>query len=319
MANGNKAKVRAKKLIEISSNLLIPLNYIARLVSKKRNKDKLVPIFIVGAARSGTTLLYQAMGTNRHLGYINGWMAAFPKLAILMAILTKYMYRNRKVTFKSSYGKSPGLDLPQQGNEIWAQWFKYDTSKEKLVKKDEESFRAVVECIQSAIHLPLVIKWPGFSAHIRELRHAFPEACFVVVERGWYENAKSLYKGRLDLTGNPMKSITRLPPSYNYSGDDPGQSIAEYLKSVDTELEWLKENSSENQTTCIAYEDFCKNPKSQLDRIINNYSVFTGLTIANAFSVPKEFKVSNGPALDEQVDSDLLSSLELAVDSLRKG
>lgn len=292
------------RLCDLASRLIVPINSAleGQYTAASSNKN-FVPIFILGAARSGTTLLYQLVSRSPDLAYINGFMTYFPRIPAITALLTRSQYKTRKILFNSKYGKSPGIMGPQQGHQIWGRWFRAGEITNELTLSQECSFQTAVNALQNIFGKPLAIKWPGFNAHLAELRHAFPDAFYIIIERNPFENAKSLYKGRVDLLGHPMKSITRLPRSYSYQGGVPEESIAEYLKSVSEDLAWLMGVLKEQQFAFIKYENLCEAPELTLTQIFKKYQEHSIFAVSLGEEIPARFLASPGPTLGSDIEA----------------
>ena len=77
----------------------------------------LFPIFIIGAPRSGSTLLYQLLVKHTRVGYISNLMSLFPHKMITLAEYTKAWHGSRNLK-KSNLGYIAGLFSPSEAGAI---------------------------------------------------------------------------------------------------------------------------------------------------------------------------------------------------------
>ena len=133
----------------------------------------------------------------------------------LQLFITKVLFSGKEIGFESEYGISSGLRSPQQGNEIWSRWL---PKGGRLHKSKINSMFYNINEMQSVFDGPMAIKWPGFVAYLEDIIATNFDVFYIFIERNSISNAKSIYKGRLDLNGDPLKTISRIPRSYNYDG-----------------------------------------------------------------------------------------------------
>lgn len=95
-------------------------------VSRHKDEPGLPPVFIIGAPRSGTTLLYQVMAARFQVAYSTNFLAMFYKASILGMALSQKLHggdSSEPNTFQSHHGSTAGHAGPYEAGEFWYRWF----------------------------------------------------------------------------------------------------------------------------------------------------------------------------------------------------
>lgn len=232
------------------------------------------PVFILGPARSGTTLVYQAI-------YHSGKWCSFSNLeeryfflANTVALLTSPIRPRVPADFSSVYGKTVGWFNIAQGSRIWGQYLppRYpDCSLDELSARDVRLLRKLPGLRERCSGAPLLSKWPGFAANPWLLPEIYPDAYFAIVTRDVLDNALSVLKGREVLVGDTRKSISRVAPGYRkYIHEDDFTLCAAYVITCASELDAFAQRYQERVATC-QYELFCADPKGWLASFYDRY------------------------------------------------
>src|SRR3989304_2155174 len=108
--------------------MLKPLTQLeAELMAKLVPADALESspaVFVLGAPRTGSTILYQAFVSAFGLPYfsnlVNEYFAASPIVGLLVQSAAD---RNHKVAFHSHYGKTEGPFEPSEASHVMRHWF----------------------------------------------------------------------------------------------------------------------------------------------------------------------------------------------------
>lgn len=151
---------------------------------------------MVGAPRSGTTVVFEALARHEHLGWFSNYNARFPKYWWIDAFIS---LKNLPVLRKIPYGeksqfKQGGalinalLPRPNEGYPIWEQLCGKKFLKDYLIDEQAstEERKGVIRAVRRALWLQkkkrFGIKLTGPS-RITYLRSIFPDAFFVNVIR----------------------------------------------------------------------------------------------------------------------------------------
>ncbi|MBD3842929.1 MAG: ATP-grasp domain-containing protein, partial [Campylobacterales bacterium] len=177
------------------------------------NKEPKFPIiFIVGALRSGSTLMTQWLA-NLGFAYPTNLMSRFYKAPIVASkiqmLLTdeRYNYRNEirdfssSINFSSENGKTKGALAP---NEFWYFWrrflpFKeldYLPSQELFEKVDVDTLKSEFAGMIDVFQKPFALKGMILNYNIDFLDKVFEKAIFIYTKRDPLTNIESALKAR---------------------------------------------------------------------------------------------------------------------------
>lgn len=229
------------------------------------------PIFILGAPRTGSTLLYQALCSRFALPYIaNLTNDRFARTPIVGLAIQKSV--PRAIDFRSRYGKTDGPFQPSEASAVMSHWFG-GGHPSQLVSSSirdgaETHFKMTLAGAEAMFKAPLLMKNPWNCFRIRYLARALPKARFIWIRRDIAESAKSDLSARYATKGSPqiwnsatpanVDSLRTLPPTAQVveNQHEFSRAIAEALKE-----------SAGNRWAEAWYEDFCADPDGQVARL----------------------------------------------------
>lgn len=165
-------------------------------------------IYIVGAPRSGTTLLSQLVSRYLPVGYIDNLIARFwqkPSVGIRLSDAVLGKHKREFISFKSRHGVTTDPAGPHEFGYFWRKWLALDnTTSHKLSP-------AEIECIdipglRLALHQELITTFRtpvvfknvicGFQAEV--LTQAHPASLFIWIKRDPEEVVRSILKCRME-------------------------------------------------------------------------------------------------------------------------
>jgi len=243
------------------------------------------PVFIVGAPRSGTTILYDLMACHKDL-------ASFSPAdlrEILSEEFLQFEYLRRRlfeirgwqfsrdgfeVRFTTSF------ETPHEAGLFWNRWIKKSWAKAKDVTISEyEGLRNTIEnlLIRKA-KKRFLSKSPAHSIKIEYLNEVFPGAIFVNIIRDGRPVVCSMSRsGRLF---NNTDWYFGLPLKKNNQMDfDLFERHARQWMEVNEEIQRAKNNLNNDQYYELKYEDLMSHPKKTIDNIfkfceLEDYNIF---------------------------------------------
>lgn len=204
----------AHKVTLILSWLLLPLNkYLINKYSKKTIEHH--PIFIVGAPRTGSTILYQSVTNQSEVLYFDNLVCRFNRILFIGFWLSNIIFGNRAHnTFRSLHGDTSkeGTHAPSECGEFWYRWLPKDhhfIDFTDLDGIDCEQIKKEVTAVSNYFQRPIIFKNLNAGQRMRLLSKIFPEAKFVFIRRDIFYTAQSilLSKRRLGITDNQFWSI----------------------------------------------------------------------------------------------------------------
>jgi omega-hydroxy-beta-dihydromenaquinone-9 sulfotransferase len=247
----------------------------------------LEPVFLVGPARSGTSLIYKSLCLHPDVAYISNWVARFPdspRLAFLNRAAPRFSSTRRRAWFGTDsnayvYGRKRGLGerlfpTPVEGEPVYAACGigpldigDGDTSRQ------QGSLRRSVEKIQASARARVFVnKRIANNRRIGLLDSAFPGARFVSLVRDGRAVARSL--SEVDWWEHCyLPWYGGSPAQWAAEGRDPWEACArnwvEDVRSMDQGLLQV----APARLLRLTYESFIADPQGSLGRI----AAFVGL------------------------------------------
>ncbi|MEO5569298.1 MAG: sulfotransferase, partial [Bacteroidia bacterium] len=238
-------------------------------------KPKFPIIFIVGCARSGTTLIYQFLASLGTFCYPSNLISRFyyaPYIgARIQQLLIDYdekeeIFQGKKdIDFNSQLGKTFGALAP---HEFWYFWNRFFLFKNKqqlsiatLKKIDTKTFLKELAAIQIVFEKPLLMKAMNMNWHIPFLAGLSEKVHFLFVKRKTEFNAQSLLLSRKKFFGNYKEWYSFKPPNYDkLIKKDFAEQVVEQVKVTNAAIMEGLEKINKTSYTIMEYEKFCESP-----------------------------------------------------------
>ena len=230
-------------------------------------------LFVLGAPRTGSTVLYQALSSRFGLPYIanltNEHFAHTPIVGLAIQKSAPV-----EIAFNSHYGKTHGPLQPSEGSAVLAHWFGggHPSALVSNSIKDgmEEHFLATLAAAETLFGLPLVIKNPWNCFRVRSIAEALPEARFVWLRRDMGAAAKSDLACRYVTKGSPTAWNSATPANVGELRHlPPAQQVVENQRAFNAAIsDGLKAHAA-GRWAQVWYEDFCRDPEVVLDDVGN--------------------------------------------------
>jgi hypothetical protein len=301
-------------LKDINLNLWIAEKEIIK--SHKTNKPV---IFIVGAHRSGSTLILQWLANTKQFSYPTNLLSRFYNAPIIGAkiqrLLTdkKYNFRNEimdfnsEVDFHSENGKTKGALSP---NEFWYFWRRFlpfedldYLPNEKLLKEvDNQTFKNEVYGIAEVFEKPFALKAMICNYNIGFLNEIFENAIFVYTKRDPYTNVESALNARKRQLGSERHWYSfKIPEYYDLMEiNDPIKQTAGQIYYINKAVETGLEDIEDKKKLVVNYEEFCDNPEKYYQAIYKKLKL-QGYEINKDYHGPKSFNITRTEVSNDRV------------------
>lgn len=282
-------------------------------------------VYIVGAPRSGTTLLSQLVSRCLPVGYINNLIARFwmrPSVGIRLSSMLLGGSVREKISFSSSFGTTEGVHEPHEFGYFWRRWLEIDgfpTHKipnDALELLDSEGLRETLKReILGQFRLPVVFKNIICGLQASFLTRVYPKSLFVHIKRDPFMTAASILKSRRERFGcyNTWWSLKPSTwPFTEFSGQpafEVAMQVKECWREIDEEL--AQHNVLSLQVT---YEDLCKAPAKVMSFICESLAKL-GYSIHPSEEFIEEFR----PSGRIDIPGDMAHQLHIAVNKLIGG
>lgn len=298
----NKRDVELENILALLNNILSDDEI---ELTKKFEKPRYPALFIVGNARSGTTLLYQWLAATGLFAYPSNIISRFYKAPYIGALIHKIFVEhdkfgellgNQALGFQSHLGKTKSPVSPHEFWYFWRRFFAFGESqklsKEELSSVDGKSFMRELAALENAFDKPVSLKGMILNWNLSYLNDLIPQSIFIHLKRTELYNIHSLYKARKNYFGDINKWYSFKPPEYSFLKD---RSVYEQLagqvfytnKAIEKELEVCPNNVIE-----IHYRDFCADPKNLFDRISKVFKEL-GYSFSEVYNGPEMFENRN--------------------------
>lgn len=266
------------------------------------------PIFIVGAPRSGTTLLYDMMACHKDLA----WFSQVDLRDVLSEEFMQFVYLRRRLFEMRRWPFSRDgfevrvtttFEMPHEVGLIWNKWVpKSWVKKEDVTPESYSALRKIVrDLLIKKNKNRFLNKDPGHSINIEYLNEIFPGSIFINIIRDGRATVTSMTRGSRRLNnpngyfGLPLKN--KNPLDYDLLERHARQWI-----EVNEEILRAKSNLENNQYFEIKYENFIAKPRETINKIFK----FCNLEEFNIFD--KGFKRVTDLGLIEPISDKLQSS-----------
>lgn len=220
------------------------------------------PVFIIGAPRSGSTLLFQLLISNYRLAFVSNIMALFPNRLSFTASITKKEMLEVKEVKESDLGYVAGLHSPNEAGAIMRLWF-----EKPLTEKQRQQVRQTVARISRSLEGPMIFKNLNNSLRIDHILSVFPEARMIYLNREAMFNAQSILRARrkLGIGQNEWWSVE--PDGFEqFLGKKDAEQAAWQVKKINAIVEAAMAAHA-TQFVKLSYEDMTSAPEDSLKRI----------------------------------------------------
>jgi len=267
-------------------------------IVKSANKPRWSPIFIVGAPRAGTTLVYQSILASFKVSYFLNLVDRLPNSpGLVTRAICRLFSPSPPRSFESSFGEIKGLLAPSHGRHIWARWFPGDQGYVPagfLAQEQMQEIRGTIATIERAFDLPFFNKAQGHCVRILPLHEAFPEAVYLRVSRDHLQTAQSLLLGRKRYFGDAKKWFSVKPKAYDrIARFEPCQQICEQLFEIEKDLDRDLGDVAAGRVFDLQYESFCSDPNGNMKRFQEFYESVSGKKLVGRTPLPESFQVSS--------------------------
>ncbi len=270
------------------------------------------PTFIVGPARSGTTVTRQVVSwglTTCHFTNLMG--ESFRLLGRPLPYTTARMVHlfcgspptddhYEAAPFQSRFGQIRGKSAPAEGEQIWGHYFgtKYDAVAAKTLTPTqiEKMYRAVADT-ERVFRLPFVNKTCSLNLRIEALVRIFPRAIFILVSRDLADTAQSIFRARQ--TDYPDWFGGRPPECDEISGEALSHQVCKQVFYVREHLERQRRAVGNDRFLEVRYRDVCERPRSELARIATFMNEH-GAPVEPFREIPESFPFSHGQKLADE-------------------
>ena len=239
--------------------------------------------FIVGCARSGTTLVTQYLAANTNFCYPSNFLSRFFFNPYVGALLQKLLFDldykgelfgaiNREFPFQSSLGKTQGPLAPHEFWYFWRRFFHF-RDIQKLTAVDvnsvhQSSFVNELRSIQHVFRQPLFLKAMILNWDIPLLFELVPNCYFIDVSRDLAHNAYSLLRARENFFNDKAKWYSFKPEEFDQIVlGTAHQQVVDQVYFTRNAIDKGLKSLPPERVINVGYESFCNEPSQLLREI----------------------------------------------------
>jgi Sulfotransferase family len=236
--------------------------------------DEVYPtLHIVGAPRSGTTLLHQVVASGLEVGYVNNLVAAFWRAPVYgMALSRKLGLDEPASSFSSGFGRTHGAQEPHEFGYFWNDHLRYPGLSEQPPGHEDTidwaRLRRVLVNMAHASGRPMVFKPMLLVWHLQRMAEVMPRTCFVWIRREQKQTALSLLAMRRALYGDLEEWASLRPGGPDWLADEPPwRQVAAQVVELERGLARAYEQLGSETILALRYEELCASPRRTLERV----------------------------------------------------
>jgi len=234
-------------------------------------------VFILGAPRSGTTVLTQLLAASDYFSYVDNfvarfWMAPFVGMYLEKLLRLREAFEKTGHTFESDCGRTPGLLDPHEFSYFWKYWLKPhgDTDvlpAEKIKNIDSEGLRKEVHGMMSLYMKPIFFKNKLLFVNPGIVNKIFPNSFFIIIRRDILSNAVSILRARRKYYGDERKWFSTKPSRYHELRRLPVEDqILGQIRNIYSDIESQCLDLSD-RVISLKYEEVCSAPVDAVSQV----------------------------------------------------
>jgi hypothetical protein len=248
--------------------LLFPLDLAWEAVERKRIRDaassSLPILLIVGAPRSGTTLLYQTLTRFLPTSYFNNFSALFARAPITASVTFSRFNKQRRADYHSYYGNTAGWTAPNDGFHVWNRWLGIDrySVPRQLSLETQRDMQRFFNAWFASFPQPFLNKNNRNTACVPLLAAALPNVYFIEVRREPAFVVQSLLQAREHIQGSKAIGwgLGSTSAASSMSMPDYTANVCAQVFHIDQMLRRDQALIAPERFISITYEDFCRAP-----------------------------------------------------------
>lgn len=273
------------------------------------------PIFIIGAPRSGTSLLYELMITRFRFAYMSNAAHRFFQTPITATRLFRSAITGWQGNFTSKFGHIDGWGAPNEGGWIWQRWLPDSDWRDgkDLSETTISELQQLVAGLSQSLDAPFLNKNVMHSNRLQLMNRIWPNALFVEVQRDVLDNARSIVRAERT-SGGPEKHgddwwSVRPKLAAQYAGrKDTIRAVAQ-TAGVAQDIARDASCIGDNRVLRVQYTQLCQEPAETM-RVIEQFLSGHGVPTASRLAVPETFEVRPSKLLSPEDEASMAAALE---------
>jgi hypothetical protein len=292
---------RVARLVAVRAvnSVLHPLECVS--LANRESQTKHSPIFIIGAPRSGSTVLYQTLVHCLDVGYFSNLHALFYGMPTLVERCYDARGHLKQQDYTSHLGQTRGWHAPSECGEFWYRFYRREFTHEADDMISAGSLKRLAQIVARMASIrgrTLLIKNLNCGLRLASLARAFPEALYLVVHRDEVEIGHSLLTARIERFGRYDAWFSVKPAG----GDElqrlpPHEQVIEQVRSIYGFIDCERMRIGRDRFLDIDYDQFCDNPNRTVE-CVHQFAEAHDVRLTRTSPGPSEFARSNRMRID---------------------
>lgn len=234
--------------------------------------ERLPTLHVIGAPRSGTTLLFQVLASGLDIAYVSNLAAAFWRAPVTGMRLARKLGVDRleASSFDSAFGRTAGVAEPHEFGYFWNHHLGYPDLRERPASHEEtidwDHLRRVMINMAERAGRPIAFKPMLLLWHLERMASAMPRTCFVWIRREPRLTALSLLKMRRGLRGS-VDEWASLRPAEPLDDEPPWRQVAAQVVLLERTIARAATALGPERVLRVDYAELCADPASVLGRV----------------------------------------------------
>jgi len=282
-------------------------------VNKYSNKvSEKQAIFILGAPRTGSTILYQLLTQYFDLQYFDNLNHLANENVYFGSWLSSKIFKGKPHNcFKSKHGRTidGGLHAPTEGGQIWQRWLpSYDNYLDVETVSDKQIIliRKNIYSLINRYNKPLIIKNNYNSLRLKLIKKFSPNAKFIFIKRDPLYTAQSIIIARENIYNDRSMWWSIKPSNYMEIGQlSYVEQVVKQIYYIEKQIHIELKMFDLNNILVINYNDL-NNQKEFLDttkKFLKNVKVRENIDL-------QEIRISKKNKLEEEIIKDLKKEIQ---------
>lgn len=230
-------------------------------------------IHVIGAPRSGTTLVTQLLASHLRVAPITNLAAAFWAAPVHgLRLSKKLLGLGLPSSYASTYGRTADLSEPHEFGYFWSRLLGYreliEPEHPEADPVDWARARTVLTNMTAAVAAPVLFKSFQLGFYAAEVRRVLPRTVFVLVRRDPVENALSILKLRREYSGG-LEHVTgvRARACEAYAAAPPEVQAASQAVHTHAAFQRALARAGGPGLLEVDYEALCAQPEAFLGQV----------------------------------------------------
>jgi LPS sulfotransferase NodH len=306
-----RRNLRGDLWLYLKNRALEPLDVLLR---RRYARPDIPIVFIVGAPRSGTTVLYQLIADHLDVGFINNRMARYFAAPLVGAMLHGRTGGVHGLPLSSDYGRTDGDSSPHEFSWFWQYHGDFrlhdDLTDDELAQINWRPVKQSLEGLAGYFGRPLVIKNLNSVVYqIEWLKNLLPSDRFIWIQREDRYTVQSILHARQEQCGDRDVWWSVRPRDAREWRDKPAvDQVVHQVSDVCGAISRAFERIPSRDTLKLDYEELMLNPCATLMEVAE----FIGADVADETRLQH---LVLAPRDERIVDEETWTQIQVALES----